>query len=50
MKKLYIQPNTQSQSMRFASLVCASEGGRTITNNAGLVLQSESAAPNFDPM
>jgi len=49
MKKLYIQPNTQSQLMHITSLVCASAGGRTITNNAGLELVA-TPVDNIDPM
>ncbi len=48
MKKLYIQPNMQLQSMHTTSLVCAS-GGRSITNNAGLELVA-TQADSLDPM
>lgn len=49
MKKLYIQPDTQLQLMNCTSLICASAGGRTVTNNAGLDLVP-SPVNDIDPM
>lgn len=51
MKKLYIQPNMQLQSMNISGLICASGGVvSSISNAAGLDLSPTPATPDFDPM
>ena len=52
MKKLYIQPNMQLQSMHTTSLVCAS-GGRVSSlsvSGADLDISLTPAGPGLDPM